>query len=76
MIHRIRSQQASVTPVDLEEVEEEVEEVEEDAMKIEEEENENASLSDHDLFTIEEGSQIQSNVQKAVWHMETEDEED
>lgn len=75
MINRIRSQQASVTPVDLEEVEEEVEEVEEDAMKIEEEENEDAPLSDHDLFTIEEGSQIQSNVQKAVWHMETEDDD-
>ena len=47
MINRIRSQQVSVTPVDLEEVEEEVEEVEEDVMKIEEE-NEDTPLSDHD----------------------------
>lgn len=75
MINRIRSQQATVSPVNLEEVEEEIEEIEEDDMNMDED-SEDTPVSDHDLFTIEEGSQIQSNVQKAVWHMETEDDSD
>ena len=61
MINRIRSQQATVSPVNLEEVEEEIEEIEEDDMNMDED-SEDTPVSDHDLFTIEEGSQIQSNI--------------